>query len=71
MSDKYHQIILHYKNSFQQFGFNSKGLNWKNLKLNNRRFEIASEYLDKNISSILDFGCGTSLFYDYLKKKKN
>lgn len=70
MSDKYHQIILHYKNSFQQFGFNSKGLNWKNLKLNNIRFEIASEYLDKNISSILDFGCGTSLFYDYLKKKK-
>ena len=69
MSDKYYQIILHYKNSFQKFGFNNKGLNWKSLKLNNRRFEIALSYIDKNINSVLDFGCGTSLFYDYLKKK--
>lgn len=70
MNNKYNQIINHYKISFKKFGFNSKGLNWKSLKLNNKRFEVALHHIDKNIRSVLDFGCGTSLFYDFLKKKK-
>lgn len=67
-SKKYKSITNHYSNSFKKFGFTYKALNWNNLKLNNLRFKIASQYIEKN-NSILDFGCGMSLFYKYLKKR--
>lgn len=70
MNENYKQIINHYNNSFDKYGFTLKGLNWKSLKDNNLRFKIVLEYLDKNDKTILDYGCGTSFFYKFLKKKK-
>ena len=70
MSKNYKQIINHYDASINKYGFTLKGLNWKSLKDNNLRFKIASNYINKNDKTILDFGCGTSLFYQFLKKKK-
>ena len=66
-SKKYKLITNHYSNSFKKFGFTYKALNWNNLVLNNLRFKIASQYIERN-KSILDFGCGMSLFYKFLKK---
>lgn len=66
---KYKTIIDYYKKSFIKDGFTYKALKWKSIKKNNLRFSTAFQFIKKK-SSILDFGCGTSLFYKFLNKKK-
>jgi SAM-dependent methyltransferase len=66
---KYKTIIDYYKKSFIKNGFTYKALKWKSIKKNNLRFSSAFQFIKKK-SSILDFGCGTSLFYKFLNKKK-
>jgi SAM-dependent methyltransferase len=70
MNNEYKKIINHYNNSFKKHGFNLKALNWRSLKDNNARFKTATEHINSHDKSILDFGCGTSLFFNFLKKKK-
>ena len=70
MKSDYKKIINHYNNSYKKHGFNLKALNWKSLKDNNSRFKAAADHIDGKDKSLLDFGCGTSLFYNFLNKNK-
>ena len=57
-------------------GDTAKGMDWPNEEQNQKRFKIMSElFLSKPAShkikiKILDFGCGTSHFFEYLKEKE-
>lgn len=68
MNRNYKKIIKHYNNSFENYGFSLKAMNWKSQNDNNLRFKIASQYISTTDKSILDFGCGTSLFFKFLKR---
>jgi SAM-dependent methyltransferase len=66
---KLHKI---YEKTLNQFGDNFKGMGWNNKKQLLCRYQVMSSIFinDKKKKTILDLGCGTSLFYEFLKKKK-
>ena len=69
----FNSIINYYKKRINRFGFTNKGLAWESKKKNDLRyFSIFKVINKKKISkiNILDFGCGISGLYDFLKKKK-
>lgn len=72
---KYKSIINFYKKNLKLHGNTNKGLAWESLKKTELRYKtllkiILKEKFKKNFK-ILDFGCGISGFYLFLKKKIN
>ena len=72
---KYRSIINFYKKNLKLHGNTNKGLAWESSKKNELRYKtllkiIFKEKFKKNFK-ILDFGCGISGFYLFLKKKIN
>jgi SAM-dependent methyltransferase len=60
-----------YEAEFSKFGDNFKGMGWKRSKDQIRRFkEFSKIFANKNKAKILDLGCGTSHFYEFLNKNK-
>ena len=69
---KYNSIVNFYNNTIKKYGTTNKGLAWESKKKNDLRyFSIFKVINKKKISkiNILDFGCGISGIYDFLKKK--
>jgi len=65
------KIIQIYEKNFIDYGDTFKGVGWNNSKNAIKRYmEISKLFngINKKIS-ILDIGCGTSLYYEFLKKK--
>jgi len=65
------KIIRIYEKNFIDYGDTFKGVGWNNSKNAIKRYtEISKLFsgVNKKIS-ILDIGCGTSLYYEFLKKK--
>ena len=65
------KIIRIYEKNFIDYGDTFKGVGWNNSKNAIKRYtEISKLFngVNKKIS-ILDVGCGTSLYYEFLKKK--
>ena len=65
------KIIQIYEKNFIDYGDTFKGVGWNNSKNAIKRYtEISKLFngVNKKIS-ILDIGCGTSLYYEFLKKK--
>lgn len=73
MRRNYSSILNFYQKLLKKEGLNLKGLGWNSKKKNQIRlknlYEIITYYKKKNFS-ILDFGCGLSNLYIFLKKKK-
>lgn len=70
----FNSIINYYKKRINRFGFTNKGLAWESKKKNDQRYSLIYKIIKENNFkskvNILDFGCGISGFYQYLKKKK-
>ena len=70
---KYLNIVRHYESCLKKHGDTHLGVNWPRAKEIDLRhqvmLEVIKEKKDKKIK-LLDFGCGTSALYEYIKKKK-
>ncbi len=74
MLNNYNIISKHYEKILKKYGDTEKGMDWKNKKSSDLRFKVMSDLFlrimkkDKSKLSLLDFGCGTSKFFEYLEK---
>lgn len=71
---QYLKLAEHYLRCLKKNGDSAKGMDWQNEESSIVRHQVMYElykdkvkHFDKKIK-ILDFGCGTSHFYDYLLK---
>lgn len=63
----YLKIAEHYNECFQRHGDNHLGVDWPNEQDAKTRYQVMSEVMrEKDSISLLDFGCGTAAFYQYL-----
>lgn len=69
MSD-YKKISNHYKRCLQEHGDGHLGHDWPNQKDLLKRYNIMFEsFQNKNNISVLDLGCGTGMFLEFLNSK--
>ena len=63
----YLKIAEHYKKCFERHGDNHLGVDWPKYEDTLTRYKIMLEVIkpEDNISTFLDFGCGTSALYSY------
>ena len=65
-------LAKHYDELISKFGSGPRSSQWRDEKTQNRRFQILCQNLPPlSESSILDFGCGTGAFFEYLKNSHN
>ncbi|MCX8080341.1 MAG: class I SAM-dependent methyltransferase [Bacteroidia bacterium] len=63
-------IKEHYRELFKKHGASPHAVQYSDRKSQYRRFEILCE-IDKNITSVTDFGCGLADLFVYLRESKN
>jgi SAM-dependent methyltransferase len=68
----YLNLAAHYRECLKKYGDRSRGMDWPRAKDNQRRFAVMTEMFERDLASgrpvrVLDFGCGTSHFYEYLR----
>lgn len=67
-STDYHSLARHYEACLDSHGDNFKGVDWPNPQDLHTRFAVMLEVLKSTTGvSILDFGCGNGLLYEYLQ----
>lgn len=61
-----------YEKSLKEFGITAQGVHWKNKQTQYTRFDVITEFLQKDIqdSTLCDIGCGVGEYYNYLQNKK-
>lgn len=70
MSD-YKKISNHYKKCLEEHGDGHQGHDWPNRKDLLKRYKTMSElFKDRKNISVLDLGCGTGMFLDFLKNEE-
>lgn len=65
----YYSIVKHYENCLAIYGDTHKGVDWPDKAGADLRYKVMSSVLKANPNneiSILDFGCGTAEFYQFL-----
>lgn len=67
--DTANQLKQHYESCFLDFGDTAKGADWPSEVCARQRYQVMSDLFgNENRSvSVLDYGCGTARFLDYLK----
>lgn len=74
-SKKYLEIVSHYESCLEKHGDTNLGVDWPKEKDVDTRHKVMLEVIKKDASrklTLLDFGCGTSYFYEYiLREMKN
>lgn len=67
----YQNIVSHYENCFLKHGDNHLGVDWPKLEDVEKRYKVMLDILNKksNNVSLLDFGCGASHLYEYIKSQ--
>ena len=68
----YNTIVEHYESCFEEHGDNCFGVGWNNQKDMDKRFQVMLEVIKEDFHKtieLLDFGCGTSMLYDYIQQK--
>ena len=69
---KYLNIIQHYENCQDEFGDTFKGADWPNDVDALARYKVMLDVIKENEEvTLLDFGCGTGLMYQYLLDHKD
>lgn len=66
-----HLIIKkYYEQCFAEFGDNHLGVNWPNEQDALKRYQVMLDLIvnDSQSCSLLDFGCGTSALFEFIKK---
>ncbi|KIC92328.1 class I SAM-dependent methyltransferase [Flavihumibacter sp. ZG627] len=65
----YQSIVKHYENCLAKYGDSHKGVDWPDKAGADLRYKVMSSVLkssEEKAISILDFGCGTAQFYQFL-----
>lgn len=76
MNDSIHdlnKLSKHYSQTYNKYGFNSKGADWGDLEKHNLRISSMIDLLGNSAfedSSILDIGCGYGSLYSAIKNQK-
>jgi len=74
LQNSYLKLADHYTNCLNKHGDTSLGMDWPDKEDNIKRFSIMLDLFKTNLYNnikplkILDFGCGTSHFYEHLKQ---
>jgi SAM-dependent methyltransferase len=69
MSD-YRALQAHYEACLAEHGDNHLGVNWKSQEDADRRHQVMLDLIPPGEQvTLLDFGCGTGHFYDYLRAR--
>ena len=58
-----------YTSAINIHGTTAKGVNWTSKETQEIRFDVILDILPKNITSLVDAGCGFGDFYIYMKTK--
>ena len=69
---KYFSIIEHYESCLDRYGDTHRGVDWPNEKDADKRYEVMLDvikYAGHVGGSLLDFGCGSSHLYEYIRRK--
>lgn len=71
-SVSYLKIARHYQDCIRRHGDSARGMDWPSEKDNQVRFRVMAELFGSDFKKIkvLDFGCGSSRFFDYLKQRE-
>src|SRR5437773_317615 len=72
VDNNYVNIVEHYEACLEKFGDSHLGVDWPRLEDASLRYEIMLQIIKgepKENVGILDFGCGLSHLYEYLKKR--
>ena len=69
---QYLRIIDHYESCLKQHGDNHKGVDWPNQEDANTRYQVMLDIIKQssNPVTLLDFGCGASHLYEFIKAQK-
>ncbi len=72
MSGRYIDIVTHYEKCLEKHGDTHLGVDWPRLKDAETRYKVMLDLLPRPLrgAKLLDFGCGSSHLYEYMKKKK-
>lgn len=64
----YKILIDHYESCFKEYGDSHKGVDAPNLEDHLKRYEVTLQIISKKYENvtILDFGCGTAMLYEYI-----
>jgi len=72
MKDKqYMEIISHYESCLEKYGDSHLGVDWPKLEDADKRYRVMLDVVRGNPRGkvkLLDFGCGASHLYEYIKK---
>jgi SAM-dependent methyltransferase len=72
MDNIYHAIVNHYEDCLEKHGDSHLGVDWPKIEDANTRYRIMLELIDfkrkiTQVNTLLDFGCGASHLYEYMK----
>jgi SAM-dependent methyltransferase len=71
MEKKYFNIVSHYESCLDKYGDTHRGVDWPNLPDAEKRYQVMialiKPFHDSTVS-LLDFGCGASHLYEYMRK---
>ena len=62
------KIVKHYQSLLKKYGPGPQAVQYTDLKTQNARFEVLSQ-VDKNLTSVMDFGCGLGDLWSFLRSK--
>jgi cyclopropane fatty-acyl-phospholipid synthase-like methyltransferase len=66
--ENYTKIVEHYEQCFEKHGPSHRGVDWPNQHDLHKRFRVMIDMvLQKGPCTLLDFGCGTGLLFDWLE----
>ena len=69
----YRALVDHYESCLKRHGDTHLGVDWPSHESAQQRYQVMLELVpDAELGpvSLLDFGCGTSQFYDFIARKK-
>lgn len=73
MKNEYIKIIKHYEDCLEKHGDTHLGVDWPNAEDVDKRFKVMIDIIrlrenNNEITSLLDFGCGTARLLEYISK---
>jgi len=68
---RYLEIVAHYESCLKEHGDTHRGVDWPKAEHVDIRYQVMLEVIreDKSNVSLLDFGCGASHLYEYIRRK--
>lgn len=70
----YLKLAEHYRTVLEKYGDKTRGMDWPRTADNLKRFAVMTRMFESDLAAgkkvkILDFGCGTAHYFQYLKSK--